>query len=185
MGLGRGQVPAGDLAQRAVVILGDAGQPGVQWTIVGPPATLISANSDASSVFTAAAVDGPRYLNTTAPAIEAAIAPSQRSIATAGAAATPALAVAIIQAEVLPQLRQALRYAESVRPGTPQLAEIHRHCLTALQDSITEYTLFARSLKEGNASVFAQAGTEQRTANAEWTQWQAGLLELRLGGGIP
>ena len=154
-------------------------------TIVGPPATLLSGNSSASAVFTAARLDGLRYLNMTAPAIEAAIAPAQRSIATASAAATPALQAAIIQAEVLPQWRQALRYAESARPGTPQLAEIHRHCLTALQDAITEYTLFAQGLKEGNASVFAQGRAEQRTANAEWAQWQAGLLELRLGGGTP
>jgi Zn-dependent protease with chaperone function len=153
-------------------------------TLVGPPTTLISANSDSSSVFTAAALDGLRYLNTTVPAIETAIAPAQRSIASASAAATSGLQAAILQAETLPLLRKSLRYAESVRPGTPQLAEIHRHCVTALQDSITEYTLFAQALREGNASVFDQARIEQRAASAEWSQWQVGLLELRLGGGI-
>ena len=153
--------------------------------VVGPPATLISANSGASSVFTAARLDGVRYMNTTAPAIEAAYARVRPAVAAAAAAASSSLAAAIIQTQVLPQLRQVLHDAESVRPGTAQLAAIHRDCLAAFQDSITEYTLFAQALRDNDAGAFARAMTEQRAANAEWTRWQTELLSLRLGGGIP
>jgi hypothetical protein len=132
-------------------------------------------------VVTAARLDGLRYLNTTAPAIEAAYAPVQRSIAAAG----PGLVAAIIQTEVLPQLRQVLQYTESVRPGTTQLAAIHRDCLAAFQDAITEYTLFAHAFQNRDASALARAKIERRAANTEWVQWQTGLLSLRLGGGIP
>ena len=154
-------------------------------TILGPPATLISENSGAPSPFTAARVDGLLYLNTTAPAIKAAYARVHPSVAAAAAASTNGLAAAIIRTEVLPQLRQLLRYAESVHPGTTQLAAIHRDCLATFQDAITEYTLFAQALQNDDASAFARAKIEQRAANTEWIQWQAGLLELRLGGGIP
>jgi Zn-dependent protease with chaperone function len=153
--------------------------------IVGPPDALVSASSEGSSVITPARLDGLRYLNTTAPAIGAAYAPVQRSIAAASAAASPGLAAAIIQAEVLPQLRQVFQYTESVHPGTTQLTAIHRHCLVALQDAITEYTLFAQAFQNSDASAFTQAKIEQRAANTEWTQWQTGLLSLRLGGGMP
>jgi len=152
--------------------------------VVGPPATLISASSQASSVVTAARLDGLRYLNTTAPAIEAAYAPVQRSIAAAGAAGA-GRAAAIIQTEVLPQLRQVLQYTESIRPGTTQLTAIHRDCLAAFQDAITEYTLFAQAFQTTDASALARAKIEQRTASTEWVRWQTGLLSLRLGGGIP
>jgi Zn-dependent protease with chaperone function len=153
--------------------------------IVGPPTALLSGDSEATSLVTAARLDGLRYLNATAPAIEAAYASAQRSITAAGAAVSPAIAAATIQTEVLPQLGQALRYAESVRPGTTQLAAIHHDCLAALRDSITEYTLFARAFTDDDAGAFAQAKIEQRTAIAEWDRWQTGLLSLRLGGGIP
>jgi Zn-dependent protease with chaperone function len=153
--------------------------------IVGPPAALISGDSEASSLVTAARLDGLQYLNTTAPAIAAAYAPAQRSIAAASKASSLGAAAAIIQTEVLPKLGQALQYAESVRPGTTQLAAIHRNCLAALRDSITEYTLFARAFQYGDAGSFAQAQVEQRAATAAWLQWQTGLLSLRLGGGIP
>ncbi len=153
--------------------------------VVGPPATLVSASSAASSAVTPAQLDGLRYLNTTAPALEAAFAPTQRSIAAATAASSPGAAAALIRAEVLPQLRTVLQLAEAVRPGTTQLAAIHRDCLAALQDAITEYALFAQAFQTGDTSAFDRAKIEQRTANAEWIQWQIGLLRLRLGGGIP
>lgn len=153
--------------------------------IVGPPDTLVSANSEGSSVVTPARLDGLQYLNMTVPAIDAAYAPVQRSIAAASAAASPGLAAAIIQIKVLPQLRQVLQYTDSVHPGTTQLAAIHHHCLVAFQDAITEYTLFAQAFQNSDASAFTQAKIEQRAANTEWTQWQTGLLSLRLGGGIP
>jgi Zn-dependent protease with chaperone function len=153
--------------------------------VVGPPATLVPGNSEGSSVIPPAQLDGLRYLNTTAPAIEAAYARVQRSVTAAAAAPSPGRAAAIIQTEVLPQLRQVLRYAESVRPGTTQLTAIHRDCLAAFQDAITEYTLFAQAFQNNDASALAQAKIEQRAANAEWLQWQTGLLSLRLGGGIP
>jgi len=54
-----------------------------------------------------------------------------------------------------------------------------------LQDAITEYTLFAQAFQNSDASAFTQAKIEQRAANTEWTQWQTGLLSLRLGGGMP
>jgi Zn-dependent protease with chaperone function len=153
--------------------------------VVGPPATLVPGNSEGSSLVPSAQRDGLRYLNTTAPAIEAAYAPVQRSIAAASAAASPGGAAAIIQTEVLPQLRQVLQYTESVRPGTTQLAAIHRDCLAAFQDAITEYTLFAQAFQNNDASAFARAKIEQRAAKTEWVQWQTGLLSLQLGGGIP
>ena len=136
-------------------------------------------------MFTPARLDGLRYLNTTAPAIEAAYARVQPSVTAAAAAASPGLAAATIQTEVLPKLRQVLHYAESVRPGTTQLAAIHRDCLAAFQDAITEYTLFAQAFQGNDASTFAQAKIEQRAANTEWVQWQTDLLRLRMGGGIP
>jgi hypothetical protein len=153
--------------------------------IVGPPDTLASSSPEGSSVLTTARLDGLRYLNTTAPAIQAAYAPAQRSITAASKAATPALAAAIIRTEVLPQLRQVLQYTESIRPGTSQLAAIHRQCVTALQDAITEYSLFAQAFQNDNASALAQAKVAQQAASAAWTQWQTGLLSLQLGGGIP
>jgi Zn-dependent protease with chaperone function len=153
--------------------------------IVGPPASLVPANSEGSSLITAAQLDGLRYLNTTAPAIEAAYAPVQRSITAASQAASTGRAAAIIQTEVLPQLRRVLQYAESIRPGTTQLAAIHRTCLAAFQDAITEYSLFAQALQNNDASALARAKIKQQGANAEWLQWQTGLLSLRLGGGIP
>jgi Zn-dependent protease with chaperone function len=153
--------------------------------IVGPPASLVAGNSEASSVVSAARLDGLRYLSTTAPAIEAAYAPVRRSITAAGHAGSAGRAEAIIQAEVLPQLRRVLRYAESARPGTTQLAAIHRHCLAAFQDAITEYSLFAQALQDNDASALARAKNEQQAASAAWLKWQTGLLSLQLGGGIP
>jgi hypothetical protein len=153
--------------------------------IVGPPATLVPGSSEGSSLLSPAQLDGLRYLNTTAPAIEEAYARVQRSVAAAGAAASPALAAAIIRAEVLPRLRRELRYAESIHPGTTQLAAIHRRCIAAFGDAVTEYSLFAQALQNNDASAYAQAKTEQRAANQAWIQWQTGLLSLRLGGGTP
>jgi Zn-dependent protease with chaperone function len=153
--------------------------------IVGPPASLVPGNSEGSSLVTAAQLDGLRYLNTTAPAIEAEYAPVQRSITAASQAPSVSLAATIIQTEILPQLRRVLWYAESIHPGTTQLAAIHRHCLAALQDATAEYSLFAQALQDNDASAWARAKTEQRAANAHWLQWQTGLLSLRLGGGIP
>jgi Zn-dependent protease with chaperone function len=153
--------------------------------VVGPETTLLSSSSGDSSVFTAARLDGLRYLDTTAPAIEAAYAPVQRSVAAAAAATTPRQAAAIIRAQVLPQLRSVLRRAEAVRPGTAQLAAIHQACLTALRDSITEYSLFAQAFQAGDTHAFAQAKVAQKAANAEWTAWQVGLLRLKLGAGVP
>jgi Zn-dependent protease with chaperone function len=153
--------------------------------IVGPPATLVPGNSEGSSLVSAAQLDGLRYLNTAAPAIEAAYAPVQRSVTMASTAASPGLAAAIIRTEVLPQLRRVLHYAESVHPGTTQLTAIHRDCLATFQDAITEYSLFAQAFQNNDASALARAKVEQRAANAEWLHWQTGLLTLRLGGGIP
>ncbi len=153
--------------------------------IIGPETTLLSSSSGDSSVFTAARLDGLRYLDTTAPAIEAAYAPVQRSVAAAGAASTTRQAAATIRAEVLPQLHNVLQRAEAVRPGTAQRAAIHQACLAALRDSITEYSLFAQAFETGNAHASAQAKAAQRAANAEWTTWQVGLLRLKLGAGIP
>ena len=153
--------------------------------VVGPESTLLSPGSGDSSVFTSARLDGLRYMDTTAPAIEAAYAPVQRSVAAAAAASTTRQAAAIIRAEVLPQLHNVLQRAEAVRPGTAQLAAIHQACLTALRDSITEYSLFAQAFQAGDAHAFAQAKAAQKAANAEWTMWQAGLLRLKLGAGVP
>ena len=153
--------------------------------IVGPETTLLSPGSGDSSVFTAARLDGLRYLDTTAPAIEAAYAPVQRSVAEAAAASTPRQAAAIIRAQVLPGLHKVLQRAEAVRPGTAQLAAIHQACLTALRDSITEYSLFAQAFRTGSTHAFAQAKAAQKAANAEWTTWQAGLVRLKLGAGVP
>ena len=153
--------------------------------IVGPPASLVPGNSEGSSLITAAQLDGLRYLNTTAPAIEAAYSPVQRSVTAAAAAPSPGAAAAIIRTEVLPRLRRVLQYAESIHPGTTQLAAIHRACLAAFQDAIAEYSLFAQAFQNNDASALARAKIEQRAANAQWLQWQTGLLSLRLGGGIP
>jgi Zn-dependent protease with chaperone function len=153
--------------------------------IVGPRDSLVPGNSEGSSLVPAAQLDGLRYLNTTAPAIEAAYAPVQRSVTAASEAASPGLAAAIIQTEVLPQLRRVLQYADSIHPGTTQLAAIHRACLSAFQDAIAEYSLFAQAFQNNDASALAQAKIKQQAANAEWLQWQTGLLSLRLGGGIP
>jgi len=153
--------------------------------IVGPPASLVPGNSEGSSLIPAAQLDGLRYLNTTAPTIEADYAPIQRSITAASSAPSPGLAAAIIQTEVLPQLRRVLQYAESIHPGTTQLAAIHRSCLSAFQDAIAEYSLFAQALQNNDAGALARAKIEQHAANMKWTQWQTGLLSLRLGGGIP
>jgi hypothetical protein len=153
--------------------------------IVGPPATLVPGNSEGPSLIPGGQVDGLRYLNTTAPAIEADYARVQRSVAAAAGAASPALAAAIIRTEVLPQLRQVLRYAESIHPGTAQLAAIHRNCVAAFGAAITEYSQFAQAFQNNDASAYTRAKTEQRAANRAWAQWQIGLLSLRLGGGIP
>ena len=153
--------------------------------IVGPPASLVPGNSEGSSLITPAQLDGLRYLNTTAPAIEAKYVSVQRSTTAASQAASSGLAAAIIRTEVLPQLRRVLQYAESIDPGTTQLAAIHRACLATLQDAIAEYSLFAQALQNNDAGALAGAKTEQRAANAQWLQWQTGLLSLRLGGGIP
>lgn len=153
--------------------------------IVGPPASLVPGNTEGSSLIAAAQLDGLRYLNTTAPAIEAVYAPVQRSITAASDAASPSLAAAIIQTEVLPQLRRVLQYAESIHPGTTKLVAIHHACLAAFQDAIAEYSLFAQAFQNNDASALARAKIEQRAANAGWTQWLTGLLSLRLGGGIP
>ncbi len=153
--------------------------------VVGPPDTLVSASSEGSSVITAARLDGLRYLNATAPAIEAAYAPVQRSITAASQAATPALAAAIIRTEVLPQLRQLLQYTESIHPGTPQLDAIHRNCVTAFQDTIAAYTLDAQAIQNQDAGTLARAKTAQRAAGTAWNKWLAGLLILQLGGGLP
>ena len=172
-------IPAiGATAVSTLIIVG-------RGAIVGPPATLVSDNSVASSTVTAARLAGLRYLDTTAPAIEAAYAPVQRSVAAASAATSFSQAAAIIRAEVLPQLRQVLRLAGPARPGTPQLAAIHQDCLAALRDAITEYSLFARAFENNDASAFARANAEQRAANAEWATWQAGLVRVEVGGGIP
>jgi hypothetical protein len=136
-------------------------------------------------VLTTARLDGLRYLNTTAPTIEAVYVPAQHSITAASKAATPGLAAAIIRTEVLPQLRHVLQYTESIRPGPPQLAAVNRQCVTAFQDAITEYTLFAQAFQNDDPSALAQAKVAQGAASAAWTQWQTGLLSLRLGGGIP
>jgi Zn-dependent protease with chaperone function len=153
--------------------------------IVGPPDSLVPGNSEDSSLVPAAQLDGLRYLNATAPAIEAAYAAVQRSVTSASEAPGPGLAAAIIRTEVLPQLHRVLQYAESIHPGTTRLTAIHRHCLAAFQDAITEYSLFAQALQNNDASALARAKIEQRTANAQWLQWQTGLLSLQLGGGIP
>jgi Zn-dependent protease with chaperone function len=153
--------------------------------IIGPETTLLSSTSGDSFVFTAARLDGLRYLDTTAPAIEAAYSPVQRSIAAAGAASSPRQAAALIRAEALPQLHKVLQRAEAVRPGTAQLAAIHQACLTALRDAITEYSLFAQAFQTGDAHAFARAKLAQKAANAEWATWQVGLLRLKLGAGIP
>jgi Zn-dependent protease with chaperone function len=153
--------------------------------IVGPPASLVPGNSEGTSLVSPAQLDGLRYLNTTAPAIEADYAPARRSVTAAAAAPSAARAVAIIQTEVLPQLRRVLQYAESIHPGTAQLEVIHRACLAAFRDAVAEYSLFAQALEDNGGSALARAKVEQRAANAEWLQWQTGLLSLRLGGGIP
>jgi Zn-dependent protease with chaperone function len=153
--------------------------------IVGSPTSLVPGNSEGSSLIAPAQLDGLRYLNTTAPAIEAAYATVQRSVTAASEAASPTLVVAIIQTEVLPQLHRVLQYADAIDPGTTQLAAIHHACLAAFQDAIAEYSLFAQALQNNDSSALARAKTEQQAANAEWLQWQTGLLSLRLGGGIP
>jgi Zn-dependent protease with chaperone function len=153
--------------------------------IVGPPASLVPGTSEGSSLLPAAQLDGLRYLDTTAPAIEAAYAPAQRSITAASQATSTRRAAAIIQTEVLPELRRVLHYAESIHPGTTQLTAIHRACLAAFQDAIAEYSLFAQAFQNNDPSALARAKIEQRTADARWLQWQTGLLSLRLGGGIP
>jgi hypothetical protein len=153
--------------------------------VLGPAAALLSSSSGDGSATTAARRDGLRYLDVTAPAIEAAYAPVKRSIAAAADAATPSRAARLIRAEVLPQLRDLLQGAETVRPGTTQLATIHHACLAALQDAITEYSLFAEAFQNNDASDFAQAKTAQQAANAAWAKWQLGLLRLKLGEGIP
>ena len=109
----------------------------------------------------------------------------QRSVAAAAAAASPALAAAIIRTEVLPPLRRELRYTESIHPGTTQLAAIHRNCVAAFGDAVTEYSQFAQAFQNNDASAYARAKTEQRAANQAWMQWQIGVLSLRLGGGTP
>jgi hypothetical protein len=109
----------------------------------------------------------------------------QRSVTAASEAASPGLAAAIIQTEVLPQLHRVLQNAQAIHPGTTQLAAIHRACLSAFQDAIAEYSLFAQALQNNDASAFSRAKIEQQAANAQWLQWQTGLLSLRLGGGIP
>lgn len=86
---------------------------------------------------------------------------------------------------MLPQLHRVLQYAESIPPGTTQLAAIHRHRLVALQNAVAEYTLFVRSGQNNDGSALARGKIEQQAANAEWLQWQTGLLSLWLGGGIP
>jgi len=153
--------------------------------VVGPAAPLLSSSSGDSSTFTAARLDGLRYLDTTAPAIEAAYSPVKRSIAAVSVATIPHRAAALLRSQVIPQLRTLLRHAEAVRPGTTQLAAIHHACLAAFRDAIIEYSLFARAFQHGDARALARAKLEQQAANAQWAQWQAGLLRLKLGGGIP
>jgi Zn-dependent protease with chaperone function len=153
--------------------------------VVGPPASLALGNSEGTSLVSPAQLDGLRYLNTTAPAIEAAYAPVRRSVTAAARESSDARAAAIIRTEVLPQLRRVLQYAESIHPGTAQLAAIHRACLAAFRDAIAEYSLFVQALEDNGGSALTRAKVEQRAANAEWLQWQTGLLSLRLGGGIP
>jgi len=150
-----------------------------------PAAPLLSSSSGDSSTFTAARLDGLRYLDTTAPAIEAAYSPVKRSIAAVSVATIPHRAAALLRSQVIPQLRTLLRHAEAVRPGTTQLAAIHHACLAAFRDAIIEYSLFARAFQHGDARALARAKLEQQAANAQWAQWQAGLLRLKLGGGIP
>src|SRR5262245_21243518 len=102
-------LPAGcAVAVSALIITG-------RGAIAGPSATLVPGSSAASSAVPAARLGGLRYLNRTAPAIEAAYAPARRSIVAASAAPSPGAAAALIQAEVLPRLRTVLRQAEAVR----------------------------------------------------------------------
>jgi hypothetical protein len=130
----------------------------------------------AGALLPAAQLDGLRYLDTTTPANEPAHAPVQRSVTEA----SPGRAAAIIQTEVLPQLHRVPQYAESIHPGTTQLAAIHRHRLVALQNAVAEYTLFVRSGQNNDGSALARGKIEQQAANAEWLQWQTGLLSLWL-----
>lgn len=154
-------------------------------TVAGPAATLTPANTPASSAIPAATADGLRYLDTTAPAIVAAYSPVKQSIAAAAAATTQHAAVQLIRADVLPRLHAILHQAESVRPGTAQLASIHSACIAALRAAISGYSLLAQGIQDNNASVLAQGTRILHTATAAWTQWQTGLLELTLGDGIP
>ncbi len=83
-------------------------------------------------------------------------------------------------------LRQLLQYTESIHPGTPQLDAINRDCVTAFQHAITTYTLVAQAFQnQDNSAALARAKAEQGAASAAWNQWLAGLLSLRLGGGLP
>jgi len=153
--------------------------------VVGPPAALLSSSSGDASTVTAARKDGLRYLDVTAPAIAAAYSPVKRSMAAAADAATAGTSVRLIRTEVLPQLRKLLQAAEAVRPGTTQLAAIHRACLAAFRDAIAAYSLFAKGLENSDTNTFARGKTAQQAASAEWTKWQLGLLRLKLGDGIP
>lgn len=153
--------------------------------IVGPAATLLSANSSASYAVTTARLDGLRYLDSTAPAITAAYSTVQPWIAAAAAAPTLSRAAALIRDQVLPRLRLVLLQAEAVRPGTVQLASIHDACLASFRDAIIGYTLIAAAIKSGDASTLSQAKLVLRAAKAEWAKWQAGLGYLVLGDGIP
>src|SRR5262249_21195948 len=147
--------------------------------------TLLSSISGNSSTFAAARSDGLRYLNITAPAIEAAYSPVKRSIVAASTAATLSRSAELIHAVVLPQLRKLLQHAEAIRPGTPQLVAIHNACLAAFRDAITQYSLLARALQHRDPSAIARIKLAQQAAKAEWTTWQLGLLRLKLGNGIP
>ena len=168
----------GALAISALLITG-------RGAVVGSATTLLSSSSGNSSTFAAARSDGLRYLNITAPAIEAAYSPVKRSIVAASTAATLSRSAELIHAVVLPQLRKLLQHAEAIRPGTPQLVAIHNACLAAFRDAITQYSLLARALQHRDPSAIARIKLAQQAAKAEWTTWQLGLLRLKLGNGIP
>jgi hypothetical protein len=93
--------------------------------------------------------------------------------------------VRLIRADVLPRLHAVLHQAESVRPGTAQLASIHSACIAAFRAAISGYSLLAQGIQDKNASVLAHGTRILHTATAAWTQWQTGLIELTLGDGIP
>lgn len=91
---------------------------------------------------------------------------------------TPSDKAARYRNEILVPLRALLATAESYRPPDNRVAEVHQHCITALQQGVAGNEDVTLALERNDRSLPIQGQTALQNENQEWTIWVKKLGQL-------